>query len=283
MTTITEESTRTFNQRKHWRKSINYHGEDAVIAVTARYDDDCRNGHNTFSLTADVRATDRRRNPSDGGWIAGGCLHEEIAKHFPGLAPLIKWHLCSSDGPMHYLANAVYFASDRDCHGKRAGEPSAFSKVVRWHDFPIDWNPGRHTAFINWLEQTTGVDFEVIRIEHPPTQDKYKFAPNYTLGGAPDKWHECPFDTEEEALQFLAAMRRGYIPDERRGFKVLSIPTAWSEGKARELDKARSAAIWPDATDEELTAPGLKERLEARLPGLLVEFRAAMESLGFKW
>ena len=38
---------------------------------------------------------------------------------------------------------------------------------------------------------------------------------------------------------------------------------------------------WPDATDEDLTAPGLKERLEARLPALLEAFQAGVESLGF--
>ena len=55
------------------------------------------------------------------------------------------------------------------------------------------------------------------------------------------------------------------------------------EGKARELDAARHAAIWPDATDAELTNPGLKERLDARLPALLAEFRAAVEELGFTY
>jgi hypothetical protein len=56
-----------------------------------------------------------------------------------------------------------------------------------------------------------------------------------------------------------------------------------SEGKERQLDEARSAAIWPEATDEELCSPDLKERLEARLPGLLVEFQRAVESLGFTY
>jgi hypothetical protein len=53
------------------------------------------------------------------------------------------------------------------------------------------------------------------------------------------------------------------------------------EGKERQLDAARSSAVWPEATDEELTAPGLKERLEARLPQLMKEFQEAIESLGF--
>jgi hypothetical protein len=54
-------------------------------------------------------------------------------------------------------------------------------------------------------------------------------------------------------------------------------------GKARELDAARRAAIWEDATDDELCQEPakLKEMLEARLPKLLAEFRKRMESLGF--
>lgn len=54
-------------------------------------------------------------------------------------------------------------------------------------------------------------------------------------------------------------------------------------GKERELDAARRAAIWPDATDEELMAPDLKERLLARLPALISEFRSVVEELGFQW
>jgi hypothetical protein len=53
------------------------------------------------------------------------------------------------------------------------------------------------------------------------------------------------------------------------------------EGKARELDAARSAAIWPDATDAELTAPDLEARLIARLPALMAAFRADIEAQGF--
>ena len=47
------------------------------------------------------------------------------------------------------------------------------------------------------------------------------------------------------------------------------------------LDYARSSAVWPEATDEELLSPILKELLLARLPKLMTEFKAAVESLGF--
>lgn len=40
----------------------------------------------------------------------GGMLHEMIAKHVPEFAPYLRWHLTSiNTGPMHYIANGVYW------------------------------------------------------------------------------------------------------------------------------------------------------------------------------
>lgn len=59
----------------------------------------------------------------------------------------------------------------------------------------------------------------------------------------------------------------------------------WDEksAKAANLDYARSCAVWPEASDEDLTAPGLEARLQARLPKLRAEFKAAVEELGFTY
>jgi hypothetical protein len=269
MTTITAESkTTTQPQYKHFGpRPIDGYGEGAAIWATVRYDDDCHNGHNTFSITGQVRVP-RMRDIA-----AGGCLHDEIAKAFPELAPFIKWHLCSSDGPMHYVANTVYLAGNRDFNGRAAGEPSAFSQVIQFNDNPIKHRV--KDSFFKFLQDDrSGYDFEVIRMDHE--RDRETFRPKYTFGGYAEKWYECPFDTESEALDFLKALQTCKP-------QFLKIPTAYSEGKVRELDAARNAAIWPDATDEDLTAPGLKERLEARLPALLAEFRQAVESFGFTW
>ncbi len=292
--TITNESILTKRQRaKFGPQHFTYYGEPATITAEVRYDDDCGNGHNTFSITADIYSTDRRKR--DNGWLAGGCCHEEIAKAFPKLAPLIKWHLCSSDGPMHGVANAVYFASERDCWGKLKGEPKSWATKIQFGENPIKHNPDQHgDKFVRWLAEAGKVDpstgkpaprvgpvdaydFEVLPIyyENRPGET-YNFGPKYTFGGYGSTWYDCPFDTEQGALNFLYALQHCEP-------KFVTVATAWGEGKERELDKARHAAIWPDATDEELTAPGLKERLEARLPALLAEFRAAVESLGFTW
>jgi len=257
---LTLKQTKTFGP-----KPISGWGKGATITAEVRYDDECRNGHNSFAITGEIRIPGRR------DCEACGCLHDEIAKAFPELAPFIKWHLFDSTGPMHYVANTLYLAGNRDCWGRAAGEPSAFSQAIQFGE-----NPTKHKIkrqFYEFLQSDrSGYDFEVIRIDHE--RDRSTFGPKFTFGGYADKWYECPFDTEEEALDFLKALQT-CSP------KFLMIPTAFSEGKSREFAKARSAAVWPEATDEELAAPDLRERLEARLPKLVEEFRAAVESLGF--
>lgn len=60
-----------------------------------------------WSVTGDIE-----RQAKNNRWCEDscGCLHGEVAKHFPKLAPSIKWHLCNlTSGPMHYVANAVYW------------------------------------------------------------------------------------------------------------------------------------------------------------------------------
>lgn len=95
--------------------------EGRTISVNLRFDDNCKNGHHTFAITGEIRDP-KHGNRRDNYVVTAGCIHEEIAKHFPELAHLIKWHLTSADGPMHYVANTVYLAGDRDHWGLRKGE-----------------------------------------------------------------------------------------------------------------------------------------------------------------
>lgn len=96
------ESTLTKDQKKTFTDEwTNEHGQKCWLRATVRFDDECGNGHNSFAITGEI---------SEGGHRSCGCIHGEIAKRFPQLAPLIKWHLCDSTGPMHYLANARYWA-----------------------------------------------------------------------------------------------------------------------------------------------------------------------------
>lgn len=181
--------------------------------ITIRYDDQCGNGHNTFSITGQI---DERRGSS---WVehSGGCIHNEIEKHFPNLRKYIKWHLVSSDGPLHYVANTLWHVEGKDYNGLRAGETRQATDnegVPLWHI-----NHG------NTILRSSSV--------------------------RPD-----PIEWEPYMLEFAGS------------------PTV-------DLDAARRIAVWPDATDDDLLMPGLKERLLARLPKLMEEFRRDVEELGF--
>ncbi len=79
------------------------HPDEGRLDVCLRYDDFCGNGQNTFSITAVLQDRNGRE-------IACGCLHDEIRQHAPKYAEYIKWHLCSSNGPLHYIANSLYLA-----------------------------------------------------------------------------------------------------------------------------------------------------------------------------
>ncbi len=78
--------------------------EKTVIHI--RLDDECRNGHEDFSVTADIYEK-RGANWYD---VGGGCCHEHILDLCPELKQFTDLHLCDSHGaPMHAAANAFYW------------------------------------------------------------------------------------------------------------------------------------------------------------------------------
>ena len=233
-----------------WKSSrpIDGWGAGARITVTLRFDDECRNGRNTFGMTAEIK------RPTARDFDACGCLHDEIASVFPELSSFIPWHLVSSDGPIHYATNAVYLAGDRDCWGLRKGERVPL-KTARGAEM---WE----------LQAVTGGPHGGVKLSDTPTGLEYagrETVPLFIL--------ENRFNRETYELLPATPLLK-WIRSERIG-----------EGKERELDKARAAAIWPDATDEELCQDpaALRAALEARLPALMGAFKAAIAGAGFMW
>ena len=219
---------RYLNQR--WiseSRPVKGYGPGRLIKCEIRFDDECRNGHMSFAVTFSIY------KPGARDIDAGGCLHDEIAQYFPELAPLIKWHLPSTDGPMHYIANTTYHASDRDHHGLLKGE----SRQIR---------NGR-TGQLCWILATCDLNGNEI---------------------------EKPAHYVDSDVRPVAGVTLVYLPRCRVG-----------EGKARDLDAARSCAAWPEATDEQLTLPRdeLAALLAARLPALLEAFKADVLAAGFEW
>jgi hypothetical protein len=126
-------------------KPITGFGPGGQLTVKVRFDDECKNGHNTFAITADVTSI---RSRAQHDIEAGGCLHELIIEHFPQLKQLIQWHGCSTDSPLHYIENTMYWLGRRgntSWHNGRTGrdpqphDPPNFDfakKSAIWPDMP---------------------------------------------------------------------------------------------------------------------------------------------------
>jgi len=116
--TLTKKQEKTFGPVRH---------DGGILTATVRFDDPYGNGYNTFSITG--RHYIARKHPyEDSLEYQGrkyyldscGCLHEEISKAFPRLSEFIKWHLCSTDGPLYYVANTVYWAEQGNLNHARS-------------------------------------------------------------------------------------------------------------------------------------------------------------------
>ena len=219
-------SVLTKKQEKTFRTEyMNEDGQSCVLIVKVRYDDECNNGHNTFTITGELydrsyrirgdSLVDQLKNSSGKTlWLGScGCLHDEISKGFPELAPFIKWHLVSTDGPMHYIANSMYHAK------------------------AIPKEQGQYYAYLK--EPVTGAE-KLLEIVDEATKAK---------------------------LDALHGNAMRYEPYYNRS------------AKEPNLEYARSSAVWPDAQLEDFT----EEKLKARLPALMEDFRRDVESLGFTY
>ncbi len=99
MSTMTKTST--------LRHSIVVSKGNQITNIRITLDDDCNNGHEDFSITANIREKDSRGRMVDAG---GGCCHEHILSLRPELKPFVDLHLCTWQGvPMHCAANAFYW------------------------------------------------------------------------------------------------------------------------------------------------------------------------------
>lgn len=85
------------------RKEYKENGNSMLLVVNGGLHYMMGNSTPYFSITATLY--ENRRN------IAGGCLHDDIERQFPGqFSDLIALHLSDMSGvPMHFIANGWYF------------------------------------------------------------------------------------------------------------------------------------------------------------------------------
>lgn len=117
-------------QTKQFSKNVVIDGEERGVVVNIRWDDQCANGRNSFSVTATICRPFEEWEFAERLRVTRCADHSIVEKHFPELAKYTKWHLMFTDGPMHYLANTLYHASDRDHNGCLKGEYRSFAYKV---------------------------------------------------------------------------------------------------------------------------------------------------------
>ena len=124
-------------------KEYSDHGRKFRIIATYGIDYEFARQHNQapyFSITCQIDSKTTR------GWreSGGGADHKAIVKHFPELAPLVKWHLAGSEGPMHYPANPKYWWEQWKGISRWERRPydpdplEAFKNVAVWGVVPTD-------------------------------------------------------------------------------------------------------------------------------------------------
>lgn len=80
------------------------------VNVIAKLADECKNGHSDFSVTAEVYSI---KGPERPRLECRGCCHEEVAKAFPELKPIISLHLSNYLGqPLCAVENSMYFLKE---------------------------------------------------------------------------------------------------------------------------------------------------------------------------
>jgi len=132
---ITPHQTRTYGPVPALGRKIG-----AVLTAIVRFDDRYNNGSNQLSVTAVVTS-------ATGESLAAGCLHDEISACFPELAPLLKWHLCSTIGPLHYVENTMFWLGRRgytrwDYARADPNDPPDLARARQcalWPDMPADF------------------------------------------------------------------------------------------------------------------------------------------------
>lgn len=145
-------------------------GKDYIIKI--KLADECRNGHNDFSITGEVYPTGKR---GDRNCERAGAIGDTIAKVFPELAIFNDLHLANVKGvPMYAIANGFYHLKETGIDVARkylrvtedeiktlatAEDELYFTYLLNKLGIPARWEKEANKA-IKMLEQMTGEHFE---------------------------------------------------------------------------------------------------------------------------
>ena len=96
------------NQVKKFNaENVLVNGERVDIQIEVRHDDNCGNGHNSFSITGTYYRAGAPRN--DRNMVGAGCIHDVISQGMPELIPLIKYHNCTTPMAQFHISQKLTY------------------------------------------------------------------------------------------------------------------------------------------------------------------------------
>ena len=104
-----------------------YNNGNGKITVRIRLNDECKNGHQDFSMTADIYS----KRGSHWEHSGGGCCHDEILKHYPEFKIFADLHLSDFKGaPMCAVGNGFFWIQEYKLGKKTAETPKECLRIT---------------------------------------------------------------------------------------------------------------------------------------------------------
>lgn len=161
-----------------WNPSKVFRRNNQWLKITARIslDDDCNNMCYDFSITGEIWKCNKEGGIYGRDCEAGGCIHEDIVRHFPDIKKFVPLHLCNYLGqPMYPESNGKYHLknssrdvameylritkSEYDVLLNACNDDDAYFKYLLYSLGIVDRWKKEADEFIAFLEQKTGKKF----------------------------------------------------------------------------------------------------------------------------
>lgn len=121
---------------KHTINTTDLDGNPLVITI--RLDDECKNGHQDFSITGTGWQKGKPR--TDRNMIYGGCCHDAIIKARPDLKIFVDLHLADWEGiPMYAVENGFYHLTN-GFNNTKPDAPTFAQEFIEYYRLsPAQW------------------------------------------------------------------------------------------------------------------------------------------------